>query len=94
MTFKPTLATRRALLVAAAVLPAAAILTPAEHAKAAGVTPKANVKFQYKPNGANECGKCNYFIPGANPTAVGQCKVVAGPIPPNGWCILFAAKHA
>jgi hypothetical protein len=93
MTFKSTPATRRALLLAAAGLPAAAIFSRAEKAQAAGSTPKANVKFQNNPKGAQQCSKCNYFIPGASPTAAGQCKVVAGPIPPNGWCILFAAKH-
>lgn len=94
MTFKSIPTTRRALLLAAAVLPAAATFIWSKQAEAAGSTPKANVQFQYKPKGANQCSKCNYFIPGANPTAVGQCKVVAGPIPPNGWCILFAPKHA
>jgi hypothetical protein len=94
MKFNALPATRRALLLAAAALPAAAIFARAEHAEAAGSTPKANVKFQTKPSGANQCSKCNYFIPGANATAPGQCKVVAGPIVPNGWCILFAPKHA
>jgi hypothetical protein len=94
MTFKSMPTTRRALLFAAAALPAAAIFTQTDRAEAAGVTPKANVQFQTKPSGANQCSKCNYFIPGANPTADGQCKVVAGPITPHGWCILFAPKHS
>ena len=93
MPFKTTPATRRAVLIAAAALPAAAMFAQTETAQAAGVTPKANVKFQDHPNGANQCGKCNYFIPGAKPDAPGQCKVVAGPITPKGWCILFAPKH-
>lgn len=94
MTFKAQPATRRTLLLAAAALPAAALFVRTDDARAAGSTPKANVQFQTKPKGANQCSKCNYFIPGANPTAEGQCKVVAGPITPNGWCILFAPKHA
>lgn len=93
MSFKTTFGTRRALLIAAAALPAAALFTQAETAQAAGATPKANVQYRDKPNGANQCGKCNYFLPGAKPDAPGQCKVVAGPISPTGWCILFAAKH-
>lgn len=93
MTFKSTPATRRTLLLAAAALPAAAIFTRAGQAEAAGSTPQANVKYQAVPKGPNHCSKCNYFIPGANPTANGQCKVVAGVINPNGWCILYAPKH-
>ena len=40
----------------------------------------------------NTCAKCNYYIAGASASAPGQCKVEAGPISPNGWCVLFAPK--
>jgi hypothetical protein len=94
MSSSSTPTTRRGVLIGAAVLTGLPILAASEAAHAAGSTPKANVKFQNNPKGAQQCSKCNYFIPGASPTAPGQCKVVAGPIIPNGWCILFAAKHA
>ncbi len=94
MTFKSIPATRRALLFAAAALPAAALLGQTEQAEAAGTTPQATVHYQNTPKGAAQCGKCKYFIPGASPTAAGQCKVVAGVINPTGWCMLFAAKPA
>lgn len=87
-------ATRRNILFGAAVLSGVGLLTQAQQAEAAGTTPQSAVKYQGSPNGANHCGKCKYFLPGANATAVGQCKVVAGQISPNGWCILFAAKPA
>jgi hypothetical protein len=93
MTFKSKPATRRSVLFGAAILTGAPLLVQANQAEAAGTTPQASVKYQTKPNGANMCGKCNYFIPGASPTAAGNCKVVAGSILPTGWCILFAAKH-
>jgi hypothetical protein len=93
MSSSSTPTTRRGVLIGAAVLTSLPILAVSEAAHAAGSTPKANVKFQNNPKGAQQCSKCNYFIPGASPTAPGQCKVVAGPIIPNGWCILFAAKH-
>lgn len=89
---KPT--TRRTIIMGAAALSSLPLLAEPMKAKAAGTMPPANVKFQNHPNGANQCSKCNYFLPGASPTAPGHCKVVAGPIIPNGWCILFAPKHA
>ena len=58
----------------------------------AGTVPKATAKYQDHPSGANMCGKCNYFLPGANAKGPGQCKLVAGPISPTGWCTLFAPK--
>jgi hypothetical protein len=87
-------ATRRKILFGAALLSSVPLLAQVQTAEAAGTTPQSAVKYQGAPNGANHCGKCKYFIPGANATAVGQCKVVAGQISPNGWCILFAAKPA
>ena len=87
-------ASRRNVLAGVAALAALPLLAEPDAALAAGTLPKTNAKYQDKPNGANRCGKCNYFIAGANPTALGQCKVVAGPISPNGWCTLFAPKHA
>ncbi len=84
--------TRRNVLAAAAALPGLALLAAGSGAKAGGVT-QANAKYRPNPNGAAQCSKCNYFLPGANATAAGKCKVVAGAIQPNGWCQLFAAKH-
>ena len=85
--------TRRTIILGAAGLPVLGAMALATPAAAAGTTPQAAVKYQTHPNGANQCSKCNYFIPGASATASGHCKVVAGDILPNGWCQLFAAKH-
>jgi hypothetical protein len=85
-------ATRRNLILGAAALSGLPLLAEPKVAHAAGTMPKTNVKYQDKPNGANACGKCNYFLPGATPAVAGLCKVVAGPISPTGWCILFAPK--
>jgi hypothetical protein len=87
-TSKPT--TRRGVLIGAAVLTGLPILAVSEAAHAAGTLPKANAHYQDHPNGTKHCSMCNYYIPGS-PKA-GMCKVVAGPIDPNGWCTLFAPK--
>jgi hypothetical protein len=93
MSNTPKDATRRTIIAAAAAAVASVpLLTAPKTARAAGTTPQSAVHYQTHPNGANHCGKCNYFIPGASATGPGQCKVVAGQISPNGWCQLFAPK--
>lgn len=92
MSDKPNPTTRRGVLVGAATLASLPLLAQPLQAQAAGTVPKANAKYQDHPNGANMCGKCNYFLPGADAKAPGLCKLVAGPISPTGWCTLFAPK--
>ena len=81
--------TRRGLF---AILPGLGLLLAGTAARSAGTMPKANVKYQDHPSGAAQCSKCAYFIAGANATAPGQCKVVAGPVAANAWCVLYAPK--
>jgi hypothetical protein len=38
-----------------------------------------------------KCSGCAQYMPAA-PNACGGCKVVKGPIDPNGWCKLWVAK--
>ena len=73
------------------VMPIIFFSSPATGADAAAESPKAakkvsknSVKYQYKPNGDNRCGTCINFIASSK-----TCKRVAGPIDPNGWCILW-----
>jgi hypothetical protein len=80
----------RRLAVSSAVVPALAL---AGSALAAGSTPKADVKYQFTPNGTARCADCVSFIPGDSSGGPGTCKAVAGPIPQNGWCILFAKRR-
>lgn len=64
-------------------------------ARAAGTVPQAAAKYQDHPQANGQiCAGCSYFITGKTKIAMGECKLVAGPISPNGWCQLFAPKHA
>jgi hypothetical protein len=83
-------ASRRTVVIGAAALAASPLLVPA--VATAGVVTQANAKYQAQPKGAAHCAICKYFLPGANPTANGQCKQVAGAISPNGWCQFYAKK--
>ena len=87
---------RRAVLRAALMLscslivPIALISSPANGATAPTKTPKlakAGVKYQAQPKGAQKCGSCMNFI-----SASKTCQRVEGPISPEGWCVLWAAK--
>jgi len=42
---------------------------------------------------AKRCTACVQYVPAA-PDQCGGCKVVKGPINPNGGCILFVAKQS
>ncbi len=45
------------------------------------------------PDPAKKCSGCIQYTPAA-PNACGGCKVVKGPINPDGWCKLYVAKPA
>ena len=48
---------------------------------------KATVQYQTQPKGEQKCGTCTNFIAESN-----TCKLVEGPISPDGWCTLWAKK--
>jgi high potential iron-sulfur protein len=85
---------RRGLFKAAAVTVILGAGLAATQARAAATTPKSDVKYQNTPNGEQHCSVCASFI--ADPAGgggPGTCKIVQGPIPQNGWCVLFAARR-
>lgn len=90
MAAAPTSPARRHLLIGGGTFALAAL---ASASPAAAKTAKAEVQYQLKPQGKYSCGGCTSFIPGADPTGPGTCKIVEGAIPQDGWCILFAARH-
>jgi len=90
MTEKMNPASRRTVLIGAAMITSLPLLAP--QAAQAGVVTQANAKYQAVPKGPNHCSICSYFIAGPKPGANGACKQVAGVISPNGWCQFFAKK--
>lgn len=77
--------------VAAGLVPALVLATRAVAEPANG---KGDVKFQNTPKGSDRCADCVSFIPGATSGAPGTCKAVQGPIPQNGWCVLYVRRKA
>jgi len=80
------LPSRRALLrhLVCAAGAAASLCGRPHRAGAAIKISKAAVAYQDRPDGDKECAKCAQFEPPA------ACKLVDGPISPQGYCRLFA----
>ena len=73
-------------------VPAALFSSPATGANAAAPTatkkmPKASVQYQAQPKGEQKCSGCLNFIAESK-----TCKLVEGPVSPDGWCVMWAKK--
>ena len=90
MSEKNKLITRRDALKNIAVVAAGIAVTTMVGAGTAnaGTVSKASVQYQDHPHGKQHCSVCANFV------APHSCKVVAGTIDPNGWCVAFAPKSA
>ena len=61
--------------------------TPATSAAQSKLS-KTQVQYQEQPKGEQQCSKCMHYIAESS-----TCKLVEGPINPNGWCTLWAQKQ-
>ena len=50
------------------------------------------MQYQKQPKNGQKCEACLQFVPGGGAGANGTCKVVKGPISPNGWCVAYVKK--
>jgi len=81
-------APRRDVLRAAISVAAVLCGSLAPRAAAAGAKMSQQlVHYQATPKGPARCQTCAQFLPSSP-----ACKLVDGPISPNGWCVLYAAK--
>lgn len=84
--------TRRAAIKNLIALPALASALAAGTTTVALADMRSQLKYQSTPKGKQKCSLCTLFVPGATATASGTCKVIPGPISPNGWCTAFTAR--
>jgi len=85
-------ASRRIMLKNAAIVAGlAAAPWAARQAAAQQKATKQAMQYQEQPKGGQKCSDCLQFVPGQQ-GANGACKVVEGPISPNGWCAAFVKK--
>ena len=47
---------------------------------------KAQAAYQDRPNGSERCSACANFVP------PGDCRVIQGPVSPDGWCRNFRPR--
>jgi hypothetical protein len=85
--------TRKDALVNFIVLPALAglVAVAAPGMASADNDPRVTLKYQSTPKNGQKCSNCTLWVAGKTPTAMGTCKVITGPISPNGWCTAFNA---
>ncbi|WP_255407839.1 high-potential iron-sulfur protein [Collimonas sp. PA-H2] len=49
--------------------------------------------YQDVPKDGKMCSDCAAYTPPASPGAdTGTCKVVTGPVNPNGWCMAYSHR--
>lgn len=87
--------TRRRLLGRAAALPLflALPLLPGRAAAGTGTGSKEDFHYQDQPNEGKRCADCAQFIPPAQGQACGACRIVAGAISADGWCMAFTPRQ-
>lgn len=78
---------RRALRGAAVFAVGAVLPLTVLEAVAVSKASKESMQYQDTPKNGQKCSDCVQFVPESN-----TCKVVAGDIDPNGYCIAFVAK--
>jgi hypothetical protein len=84
--------TRKEALVQLVILPALAAGLAAGTTAIARADSRTDLKYQSTPKDGHECSACTLFAPGKSATANGTCKVITGPISPNGWCTAFSQR--
>lgn len=62
------------------------LTAPRANASDASQLRKEDVRYQEQPKGSQRCSGCKNFI------GPGACRVVAGSVNPDGWCLLFQAR--
>jgi hypothetical protein len=76
-----------AVLASVAAIPLIFVSTPSAAAKLG----KSDLNYQDHPKDGKRCADCAVFIFDPKEPA-GACKVVNGPISPDGWCVAFSPK--
>lgn len=85
---------RRQLLVRSGIAVASLTLVPLvawQRRASAGTASREDFHYQLQPRDGMRCADCAAFVPAAT-GGEGSCRVVAGPISPDGWCMAFSKR--
>jgi hypothetical protein len=87
---------RRNMLRRSSVVLGAIILTPlvaSSPPAKAGSMNKGMLHYQDSPKDGKMCADCAAYTPPPSPEAgTGTCKIVAGPVNPQGWCMAYSHR--
>lgn len=85
---------RRKLLGSMATLglAAVAIVVTGGTARAQTQFDKGAVQYQETPKDGKSCSRCLQFVPAATPDQAATCRVVAGEVGPNSYCLAFTRR--
>jgi hypothetical protein len=84
-----TLLKRSAALASLAAIPLVVVSAPARAMKLG----KGDMHYQDQPRDGKKCVDCTAYE--MNPgNAAGSCKIVDGPINPNGWCMAYSGRQS
>ena len=86
--------TRKEALVELVILPALAAGLVVGATTVAKADSRDTLKYQSTPKDGHKCSACTLFVPGESATANGTCRVITGPISPDGWCTAFSQRPA
>ncbi|MHA6831837.1 high-potential iron-sulfur protein [Ralstonia pseudosolanacearum] len=95
MNTTKTLSRRRMLRRSARALGSIMLAPIVFHARCADADNgnRAVLHYQDSPKDGRRCADCTAFKPGADAASdTGTCKVVGGPVSPNGWCMAFSPR--
>ena len=76
------------LMTSLAAIPIALTSTPARASKAS----KSDFHYQDQPRDGKKCADCAAYLANPSANAPGACKIVDGPVNPNGWCMAYSAR--
>jgi len=76
------------LMTSLAAIPIVLISPTARASKAS----KSDFHYQEQPREGKKCADCAAFLANTSANASGACKIVDGPVNPNGWCMAYSAR--
>jgi len=79
-----------ALVTSLAIIPVVAWQRPA----IAGAASRNAFHYRDHPSDGQHCSECFAFIPaGTEGNRLDACRVLSGPVSPNGWCMAYASRE-
>jgi hypothetical protein len=83
---------RSSVLISLLGLPLTAVAVANVAAPAEAKTPPSAVEYTPESKNGKFCKNCRFYVAAKALGKPGTCTIVAGPIAPQGWCVVYAPK--